>query len=85
MFEYDQRLIKDIKFTLLYPPEGDSSILEVSSDTAGDFLHVMMTKNGDLILSFMGKSETNLTKSQIDMICDEALRRLQITDSSLFE
>lgn len=85
MFEYDKRLLKTLNFNTLYPPEGDSSVLEVSSDGSGDFLHVTLSENGALIFSFFSGHEINLTLDQINAISDVARERLTVTDTSWLE
>ena len=85
MFEYDEKLLCDLKFEMLYPPEGNSSILEVSEESIGPFLHVMLASDSQLVFSFSSKSEVNLTEKQFGQICERAKERLSLIDMSLFE
>jgi hypothetical protein len=85
MFEYDENLLGDLKFGMLYPPEGDSSILEVSEESIGPFLHVMLARDGQLVFSFFSKSEVNLTEKQFSQIRERAQKNVSLTDMSLFD
>ncbi len=84
MFEYDKNLLGELKFEMLYPAEGDSSVLEVSEDSVGDFLHVILSGDGQLIFSFFSKSAVNLTDEQFCQIRERAKENLSLTDMSLF-
>lgn len=84
MFQYGKNLLGELKFEMLYPAEGDSSVLEVSEDSVGDFLHVILSGDGRLVFSFCSKSEVNLTDEQFQKIRERAKERLSLTDMSLF-
>ncbi|MDP5309205.1 hypothetical protein, partial [Paracoccus spongiarum] len=82
MLEYDKNLLKNLRFNILYPPEGDSSVLEVSADDVGDFLHVILGADGTLIFSFLSNREVNINTDQISTITDVARQNLSLTDTS---
>ncbi len=85
MFEYDQKLLKNLEFTMLYPPEGDSSVLEVSNENIGPFLHIMLASDETLIFAFFSTKPINLSEAQFTFICAKAKQRLSLTDISMFE
>lgn len=78
-------MVGSIKFQMLYPPEGDSSILEVSSEEFGEFLHVTLSNDGKLLFTFFAKHEITITQDEIAFISSTAIDRLSITDLSIFE
>ncbi|MFD2845244.1 RHS repeat domain-containing protein [Paracoccus cavernae] len=82
MFEYDKRVINNFRYTVLYPAEGQSSILEVSAEGVGEFLHVMLTSDGGLVFSFFPNVELNITLSQLTEVSTIARDRLSIEDLS---
>lgn len=85
MFEYDENLLGELEFQMLYPAEGNSSILEVSEETIGSFLHVMLAADGQLVFSFFSDSPVNLAERQFVQICKRAKESLSLTDISLFD
>lgn len=85
MYEYDESILGDLEFLMLYPAEGDSSILEVSEKGIGSFLHVMLASDETLVFAFLSREPINLSEKQFALIQEKAKKNLSLTDSSLFE
>src|SRR5690606_26468656 len=49
----NRQMVETLQFVMLYPPEGNSSVLEVGNDDLGEFLRVSLLKNGDLNFEFL--------------------------------
>lgn len=84
-FEYHKVIVENLDFTMLYPPEGDSSILEVTADIHGAFLHVSLAPDKTLVFAFFPEKKICLSENQLLMITEKARKNLSLTDSSLFE
>jgi len=79
---------------MLYPAEGDSSVLEVSAEGFFDFLHVSLDDDGELVFSFLqnrswrslflAKQYVTLSQVQMDEISAIAKDRLALTDLADF-
>ena len=75
-------MVGELKFQMLYPSEGSSSILEVSDSGIGEFLHVGLRKDGDLTYEFFARSSFSITEKQIQEIDAMARKNLTWTDLS---
>ncbi len=85
MFEYDENILADLSFIMLYPPEGESSVLEVSAEVVGPFLHVMLASDETLVFAFISTKPVILSEKQFSIICEKAKEKLSLTDYSRFE
>ncbi|GLT10326.1 hypothetical protein ACFQFQ_09785 [Sulfitobacter porphyrae] len=74
----------DLEFQMLYPPEGSTSILEVSDRGLGPFLHVSLRKDGDLTYEFFAETALSISEKQMKDIEEMARRKLSWTDLSAF-
>lgn len=74
-----ENTIGELRYVLLYPPEGESSILEVSTEGIGEFLHVSLNSNGVLNFTFFLKELFTLTSKQLNEISKVARDRLELT------
>lgn len=74
----------DLEFQMLYPPEGSTSILEVSDRGLGPFLHVSLRKGGDLTYEFFAETALSISEKQMKDIEEMARRKLSWTDLSAF-
>ena len=72
--------IQSLEYTMLYPAEGDSPILEVSGNNINEFLHVSLNVRGSLEFTFFLKKTFTLSQSQISEISKIAKMRLHFSD-----
>lgn len=72
----------NLQFQMLYPPEGSTSILEVTDRGLGPFLHVSLRKDGDLTYEFFAKTALSISEKQIQEIESMAQKNLSWTDLS---
>lgn len=84
-FEYHNEVVDILDFTMLYPPEGDSSVLEVLGSNNEAFLHVTLAPDETLIFAFLSGKPTCLSEQQLQIITEKAKENLTLTDSSMFE
>jgi hypothetical protein len=77
--------LSELRYLMLYPAEGNSSILEVSLDNVGDILHVKLNDDGEQIWTFFSTDRTSLSEGQIDEISLKADANLSLTDYSIFD
>lgn len=84
-FEYHNKIVDILDFTMLYPPEGDSSVLEVSDGNNEAFLHVTLAPDGSLIFAFFLEQLVCLSERQFGTISEKAMKNLSLTDSTMFE
>jgi len=73
-----------LSFSVLYPPEGSSSILEVADENGGTFLHVSLKEDGSLSYNPLGSSPYALTEPQLSEVKMVARRKLSWTDLAAF-
>ncbi len=78
-FDHLKKNIGKIEYLMLYPAEGDSSVLEVSAEGFGDFLHVSLDDDGELVFAFFAKQNVTLSQVQMDEISAIARDRLALT------
>lgn len=72
--------IQTLEYTMLYPAEGESSILEVSGKSINEFLHVKLTAHGDLEFTFFLNRPFTLSFAQISEISETAKLRLHLSE-----
>lgn len=85
VFEYDEKLTENLEFTMLYPPEGESSIFEVSVEGNDPFLHVMLDTDRSLVFAFFPEKMVCLSEELMLSICNKAKAKLTLTDMSIFD
>lgn len=71
----------NLNFTMLYPVEGDSSILEVSRADVGEFLHVEMSQDGLLKFTFFPSGELELSEIEVEAITAKARQKVSVSTS----
>lgn len=76
------RIVGELRFQMLYPPEGHSSILEVTDSSLGPFLYVSLRKEGELNYEFFAESSFFITEKQFRQIDAMARKNLSWTDLS---
>jgi hypothetical protein len=73
-------MIKKLTYTMLFPVEGDSSILEVSGEGVGEFMHVALSLDRRLEFTFYDKQEMVLSQDQFEEICRIARKNLTLAE-----
>lgn len=74
--------VTELSYQIIYPPEGNSSILEVSKDRIGQFLLVSLGKNGALTYDFFVSSPFTITEKHLKEI--ELMARTNLSYTDLF-
>ncbi|KPA20484.1 hypothetical protein shim_34740 [Shimia sp. SK013] len=77
-------IVGELRFQVLYPPEGSTSVLEVTESGLGPLLHVSLREDGDLTYEFFAKSSLLITEKQFREIDEMARKKLSWTDLSAF-
>ncbi|MBT8155159.1 hypothetical protein KMP13_15025 [Epibacterium ulvae] len=67
---------------MLYPPEENSSVLEVADSGLGPFLHVSLRKDGDLSYEFFAEPTISFSESKFKEVEAMARKKLSWTDLS---
>ena len=65
---------------MLYPPEGNSSVLEVEDSALGPFLYVSLRRDGELNFEFYFDRAISLSEAQFREIEAKARGKLSWTD-----
>lgn len=66
----------ELTYAMLYPPEGNSSILEMSAKDQGDFLHVAILSDGTLGFRFFPGEDIMITERQVEEIIERARKNI---------
>ncbi|MGR3322261.1 MAG: hypothetical protein ACU0DK_10050 [Pseudooceanicola sp.] len=72
--------IGDVQFQMLYPPEGNSSDLEVADSEFGPFLYVSLRKDGELSFDFLVDGALSVSEPQFREIEATARKNLAWSD-----
>jgi len=68
--------VKELKYVMLYPPEGDSPILEVCDGDDRDLLCVEVSECGELKFTFYSQNVVTITEPQLQEIIQKAKKNI---------
>ena len=79
--QFKTNFVSDLRFLVLYPPDGCSNLIEVSDEEIGDFLYVRLGQDGCLIYEFFNDAPFSMTAKQLREIENFAQENLYRTSN----